>query len=124
MNDTVGNPAVTIPESAGWARFSRTIDSLAGLNTELLFHLDSDTTVQLTGAAVDDVSVTACMPGVPEITLSKTVGLTAGVCGTDETLTVEHGTPVTYCYTVENTGDITLDTSPLGGLRARVRVPV
>ena len=113
MNDVVGNPTVTIAESAGWGRYTRTIDSFAGLNTELNFHLDSDNTVQLTGAAIDDVSVTACMPGVPEITLSKTVGLTSGVCGTDETLTIEHGTPVTYCYTVENTGDITLTTHDL-----------
>ena len=113
MNNTIGNPAATVAESAGWGRFSRTIDSFAGLNTELVFHLDGDNTVQLAGAAVDDVSVTACMPGVPEITMSKTVGLTAGVCGVDETLTVEQGTPVTYCYTVENTGDITLDTHTL-----------
>ena len=110
MNNTVGNPGVTIAESAGWAVQSRTIDFLAGLNAELLFHLDSDSSVPLVGAAIDDVSVTACEPiPVPTITLAKTVGLVAGTCGVDETLTVPFGTLVTYCYTVTNTGSVTLN---------------
>ena len=110
MNSSVGTPPVTINESAGWGVFNRTASSLAGANTELVFHLDSDTSVNLTGAAIDDVSVIACEPvPVPSITLFKTVGLTAGVCGVDETLTVPFGTPVTYCYTVINTGGVTLN---------------
>ena len=46
MTDVPGNPTVNVPASAGWATFSRRADSLAGLNSELRFHLDSDTTVQ------------------------------------------------------------------------------
>ena len=51
--------------------------------------------------------------GGPAITLAKTVGLVATVCGVDETLTVPFGTPVTYCYTVTNTGTETLSTHNL-----------
>ena len=59
---------------------------------------------------VDDAMVIACEPiPVPSINLAKTVGLAAGVCGVDETLTVPFGTPVTYCYTVTNTGSVTLN---------------
>ncbi|MBS1786344.1 MAG: HYR domain-containing protein, partial [Acidobacteria bacterium] len=62
-----GNPQANIGGSIGWGLFSRRADSLAGLNTELRFHLDSDTTVQFGGLAVDDVTVTACQP-CPAIT--------------------------------------------------------
>src|SRR5690606_3234291 len=55
-----GNPQVNIGGSYGWGVISRRADSLAGLNAELRFHLDSDTTVQFAGAAIDDVSVTGC----------------------------------------------------------------
>jgi subtilisin-like proprotein convertase family protein len=61
MTNTAGNtPVVNIGESSGWSTLSRRVDSLAGLNTELRFHLDGDTTVQLGGLAIDDVTVTAC----------------------------------------------------------------
>ena len=109
MNATVGNPSTTINESAGWALFTAH-ERLCGPATELVFHLDTDTSVQYTGFAIDDVTVTACEPiPVPAITLAKTVGLAAGVCGVDETLTVPFGTLVTYCYTVTNTGSVTLN---------------
>jgi subtilisin-like proprotein convertase family protein len=47
----------------------------------------------------------------PEISLAKTVGtdLNPMNCGTDETLSVPAGTVVQYCYTVTNTGTITLE---------------
>jgi subtilisin-like proprotein convertase family protein len=73
MNNTVGNPAVTIAESAGWGLYSGDISALAGLNIEILFHLDSDTTVQLAGLAIDDVSVTACQAANCELTCPANV---------------------------------------------------
>ncbi|GEM_PF-1226679 len=73
MNNTVGNPAVTIAESAGWGLYSGDISALAGLNVEIVFHLDSDTTVQLAGVAIDDVSVTACVEASCEITCPANV---------------------------------------------------
>ncbi|MEZ4642132.1 MAG: hypothetical protein R3E31_05220 [Chloroflexota bacterium] len=44
----------------------------------------------------------------PSIALSKTVGTEAGVCATTDTIEVEAGTVVYYCYTVTNTGNVTL----------------
>ncbi|GAB4581727.1 MAG: hypothetical protein Fur0022_44770 [Anaerolineales bacterium] len=59
--------------------------------------------------------------GNPSIELTKTVGTDPGVCATTDTITVTQGTNVTYCYTIENTGDVTftqhtLTDSELGAL--------
>jgi hypothetical protein len=40
----------------------------------------------------------------PSLAITKTVGTDAAVCAAADTISVEPGTPVTYCYTVENTG--------------------
>jgi subtilisin-like proprotein convertase family protein len=58
---------------------------------------------------VDNAMVTACEPLVPSIELTKTVGTNPTTCATTNAITVGPGTNVTYCYTVENTGDVTLD---------------
>ncbi len=94
MTDTVGNPAVTIGESAGWGQYERRADSLAGLNTELRFNLTADNTVQLGGWAVDDVSVTACRPLVSDVSVTKTNGVT----------NVNPGQPTTYTIVASNAG--------------------
>ncbi len=60
MANSVGNPAVTIQESAGWGLFTADISDYLGQTIELIFHVDTDTSVQLAGLAIDDVSVTAC----------------------------------------------------------------
>lgn len=60
MSNTVGSPATTIQESAGWGLYSADISDYAGKNIEVRFHFDSDTTVQLAGWAIDDVSVVGC----------------------------------------------------------------
>jgi len=46
--------------------------------------------------------------GLPSIIITKTVGTTPGVCATTSAITVTYGTTVYYCYTVQNTGNITL----------------
>ena len=51
-----GNPQANIGGSYGWGVLSQRANSLAGLNTELRFHLDSDSSVNFAGLAVDDVS--------------------------------------------------------------------
>lgn len=81
MNSTVGNPGVIVAESAGWGQFEARIDALAGLNSEVQFHLDSDTTVVLAGAAIDDVSVTACRALSADLSISKDDGVTDAVPG-------------------------------------------
>ena len=62
MTNSVGSPAVTLQETAGWALHAADITAYAGTDVELVFHLDSDTSVQLGGMAIDDVTVTGCVP--------------------------------------------------------------
>lgn len=52
----------------------------------------------------DPVEATATV-FVPSLTLTKTVGTTSGECGSDSAITVDAGTEVFYCLTLENTGD-------------------
>ncbi len=93
MTDPPGNPTVNIGASAGWGIFSRRADSLAGLNTELKFHLDSDTTVNFAGLAVDDVTVTACRALVADLSITKTDGVTTATAGGSVTYTITATNP-------------------------------
>jgi hypothetical protein len=45
----------------------------------------------------------------PQIELTKTVGLNPGFCADTDEISVTAGTEVTYCYTVENTGNVVLN---------------
>jgi hypothetical protein len=47
-------------------------------------------------------------PIFPGVELDKTVGTEPGVCATTDEITVTEGDEVYYCYTVENTGGVTL----------------
>jgi hypothetical protein len=55
--------------------------------------------------ATDSATVTVVQPA---ITLTKGVGLDPSVCAETDSITVEMGTAVTYCYEVRNTGDLSL----------------
>lgn len=57
MTDVPGNPAVNVPASAGWGNYRADISDFAGKVVQITFHLDSDTTVNLGGMAIDDVSI-------------------------------------------------------------------
>jgi hypothetical protein len=58
MNEIIGGPTTTnIGESAGWGRYNADISDFAGKNVQVTFHLDSDTSVNLAGWAVDDVQL-------------------------------------------------------------------
>ncbi|MBK7394428.1 MAG: DUF11 domain-containing protein [Chloracidobacterium sp.] len=94
MVDGPGNPLVNTGASAGWGSFSRRADSLAGLNTELRFHVDGDTTVNFQGRAVDDVSVTACQLSSADLSITKTDGVAS----------VTPGGSTTYTITASNAG--------------------
>jgi len=94
MTDVPGNPAVNVPASAGWGLYQADISSFAGKKIEVLFHLDSDTTINLAGWAIDDVTVTAQRPVSADLSLSKSVSPT----------TASPGQPITYTLTFSNTG--------------------
>ena len=49
----------------------------------------------------------------PSLAVTKTVGLDPAVCAATDAIVVEPGTPVTYCYTVRNTGELNLVTHDL-----------
>ncbi len=68
----------------------------------------SDNTGQLSAFEIQ-----LCYEQVPEITLQKTVGTNSNSCGSQSEITVNSGTSVYYCYTVENTGMISLTTHNL-----------
>jgi|GEM_PF-1344800 len=55
------------------------------------------------------VPVTLTVQAEPAIEIVKTVGVDPGVCSTESSITVPAGTEVYYCYTVTNTGDVTLN---------------
>lgn len=62
----------------------------------------------VTNFFVDDVSIIA-PDALPAIVLTKTVGVTPGVCATTSSITVPGaGADVYYCYEVMNTGNVTL----------------
>ena len=62
MTAAVGNPVTTIQEAGGWGRYRALVNDFFGKTIRLRFHLESDTTVQHAGLAIDDVSVTAFEP--------------------------------------------------------------
>ena len=88
MTNGVGSPTTNIGASAGWGRMSGRADSLAGLNSELRFHLDSDTTVNFQGLAIDDVSVSACRALVADLSITKTDGVATAIPGGSVTYTI------------------------------------
>jgi uncharacterized repeat protein (TIGR01451 family) len=62
--------------------------------------------------ATNNASFAATFIQAPAIALTKTVG-TANSCGTSNALVVGPGTAVQYCYTVRNTGNVSLTTHAL-----------
>lgn len=61
----------------------------------------TQTAVQVSGAWVEGSN--------PNIVLTKTVGLDANVCATNNTITVTRGTTIFYCYSATNNGNVTLN---------------
>ncbi len=55
-----------------------------------------------------DVFVNPPIPVNPGIEMTKTVGTSNAACATTDNISVGSGTEVYYCYTVMNTGDVTL----------------
>ncbi len=100
MIDNVGNPTVTVQEAAGWQLCERDISAFAGLTVQLVFHLDSDTTINRAGLAIDDVLVQAC-PAAP---MGADVAITSV---TDAPDPVNVGSNVTHTINAINNGPST-----------------
>ncbi len=64
MGETVGAGAsvANIPESAGWGRYTADISDFAGKRIQITFHLDSDSSVNYGGFAIDDVQIRSLSP--------------------------------------------------------------
>jgi len=88
MTNIVGNPAVTINESAGWGLFSARADNLAGFNSELVFNLVGDVSGSFAGVGIDDVSVTACRNLSADLSITKTNGTASSVPGGSSVYTI------------------------------------
>jgi subtilisin-like proprotein convertase family protein len=59
-NQSVGDPTVTIQQSAGWSLRWADISAYAGQNIQAVFNLSSDSTVNFAGLAIDDFTIAAC----------------------------------------------------------------
>jgi uncharacterized repeat protein (TIGR01451 family) len=92
MTRGLGSPIVTVNQSAGWAQMQADISSFAGSTVEVRFHVDTDTTVQFAGVAIDDVSVTACTvvsgEGIANLAITKTDGQATYFPGEQLTYTI------------------------------------
>lgn len=102
-----------------------TIYTVTGSTTIVTDTVNSATWTAYNAGPTDVISATALATveiGMPSIVLTKTVGDEADVCaGTDNFELPPYGGTVYYCYTVENTGNVTLplhtlDDSELGNL--------
>lgn len=71
------------------------------------FPYDGDGTVMWRTSDHDLVAATFAAPVTPAITLDVTLS-NDGSCGAADSLTVKPGADVTYCYSVTNTGNISL----------------
>lgn len=89
----------------------------AGLHSLYLSVFDQgdnvlDSAVFLDNLLVGVVDPSLCVPGADvenEIEMHKTVGTDPDVCALTDDITVAAGTVVYYCYTVENSGNVTLN---------------
>ena len=106
-----------------WWWFSMLVMLTLLLNTTGAFAavLLTDTTT-INAPTVNTATDTAtAMIAASSITLTKTVGTDPAICALTDEITVPAGSDVTYCYTVENTGDVPLgfhdlDDSELGAI--------
>lgn len=60
------------------------------------------------GTYIGSFTYPSCSGGLnPNVQLTKTVGTDPAVCAVTDAITVDPDTEVTYCYSIENTGNVT-----------------
>ncbi|MBK6991525.1 MAG: DUF11 domain-containing protein [Chitinophagaceae bacterium] len=94
---TVGNPTVNVPQSAGWGTWFADVSSFAGQNIEFLVNLTSETSINLGGVAIDDVTVyqiSSCTPA--SITLGASPDVCSGSTSANLPYTATTGSPDQY----------------------------
>ncbi|MFO7683161.1 MAG: hypothetical protein R6X34_24265, partial [Chloroflexota bacterium] len=90
------------------------VSSYAGQTVQFRMRIGTDSSVSRPGWDVDNVTVQSCqVDPAPAIELVKTVGTDPSICAGTNEIMVQTGTEVTYCYTVENTGNVTLNNHDL-----------
>ncbi len=57
MTVAVGSPTENIGESAGWGNYRANISDFANKTVQLTFHVDTDTSINFAGLAIDDVQI-------------------------------------------------------------------
>ena len=106
--------AVTIPLAPG-AEVAVTNLLAAGLgpvtanapitNTVVVTSFPSSTALNVSASASSQAKLLVV---APKIVVTKTVGTVPGACATTNNVTIQAGSPVFYCITIHNTGDIPL----------------
>ncbi|MGH2538542.1 MAG: DUF7507 domain-containing protein [Candidatus Promineifilaceae bacterium] len=99
-------------ETAGqqpWLNSLVDLETYKGEEAQFRLSLLTDAAVGAEGWYIDDFQVVSCVPEAqfPAIEVSKTVS-DDGSCGAANTLEVAPGTEVTYCYTMANTGAVSV----------------
>jgi hypothetical protein len=86
------------------------MSAYAGETVQFRLRIGTDSSVGRPGWDIDNVTVQSCQPTAtnPAISLTQTVGVGSS-CAAGDNVTVVAGTAVTYCYTVENSGDVALN---------------
>ena len=102
MTNTVGSLAVSVPASAGWGRYDADISDFAGKNIQVTYHLESDTTVNFGGFAVDDVQIRNVGGGPTTAAISGRVTTSGGRGIMSAKLTISGG-GITTPYSVLST---------------------
>ncbi|MCK5920806.1 MAG: choice-of-anchor J domain-containing protein, partial [Methylococcales bacterium] len=91
-----------------WLNSIVDVDAYAGQTVQFRLRLGTDASVSRPGWNIDDVKVQSCAPSAaPSIVLTATVGTTNSCDATDMTTLPAGGGVAYYCYSVENTGDVT-----------------